>query len=86
MKRATYRKKISSDHGFIAKLAFSHHYLFVFLTGSQSKAMKEIKSAMNAWTSKTKGCIKFIQRTNESAYVSFFRGSGYVSFSVPISS
>ena len=33
---------------------------------------------MAAWNSKTNGCIKFIKRTNQAAYASFFRGSGYV--------
>ena len=72
-------KQYKSD--FVPTLSFFHRYrIFLFLTGSQSSAMKVINSAMKAWTMKTKGCIKFKQRTTEKAYVSFFRGSGYVSF------
>ncbi|XP_078360453.1 astacin-like isoform X2 [Oculina patagonica] len=47
---------------------------------SHSSAMRVINSAMNAWTVKTNGCITFKKRTTETAYASFFRGSGCWSY------
>ncbi|KAK2565184.1 Blastula protease 10 [Acropora cervicornis] len=44
------------------------------------RAKRVIASAMAAWNSKTNGCIKFIKRTNQAAYASFFRGSGCWSY------
>ncbi|XP_058957005.2 astacin [Pocillopora verrucosa] len=47
---------------------------------SQSNAMTAINSAMKDWTTLTNGCIKFQKKTTETAYVSFFRGSGCWSY------
>ncbi|XP_078360440.1 MAM and LDL-receptor class A domain-containing protein 1-like [Oculina patagonica] len=47
---------------------------------SQSSAMRVINSAMNAWKVKTNGCITFKRRTTETAYVSFYKGSGCSSY------
>lgn len=44
------------------------------------RAKRVIASAMAAWNNKTNGCIKFIKRTNQKAYASFFRGSGCWSY------
>ncbi|XP_068711592.1 astacin-like metalloprotease toxin 3 [Montipora foliosa] len=45
-----------------------------------SLAKNQIRGAMVAWNTKTKGCIQFVKRTNEKAYVSFFKGSGCWSY------
>ena len=52
----------------------------LFFLSEDSLAKNQIKGAMVAWNTKTKGCIQFVKRTNEKAYVSFFKGSGYVFF------
>ncbi|XP_078371348.1 meprin A subunit beta-like [Oculina patagonica] len=45
---------------------------------NEPRAMNAIRSAMNEWEQKT--CVRFKRRTTESAYVSFFRGSGCWSY------
>ena len=39
-------------------------------------AVASVKQAMKVWESKT--CIRFVERTNEKAYLEFFRGQGWV--------
>ena len=39
-------------------------------------AVASVKQAMRVWESKT--CIRFVERTNEKAYLEFFRGQGWV--------
>ena len=57
-----------------------HHYVetnwmfFSFSLASQSKAMAAINAAFADYKKNT--CIAFKKRTNEQAYVSFFRGKG----------
>ncbi|XP_058971140.2 zinc metalloproteinase nas-15-like [Pocillopora verrucosa] len=45
---------------------------------TQPKAMKAIQAGMDLWSSKT--CIRFVQRTDEKAYIEFFKGRGCWSY------
>lgn len=49
---------------------------FLSIAAGSSKAMKAIQEGFQEWSTKT--CIRFKKRTNEAAYVSFFKGSGLV--------
>ncbi|XP_027056315.1 zinc metalloproteinase nas-15-like [Pocillopora damicornis] len=42
---------------------------------TQPKARKAIQAGMDLWSSQT--CIQFVQRTDEKAYIEFFKGRGY---------
>jgi len=49
-------------------------YSFAYSIGASQQ--RAIYAAMNEWTTKTKGCIKFKRRTHEKNYVEFHVGSG----------
>lgn len=49
---------------------------FLSIAAGSGKAMKAIQEGFQEWSTKT--CIRFKKRTNEAAYVSFFKGSGLV--------
>ena len=67
---------------FIAQLNFlqfeilrkEFNWIYFVNLASSSRAMAAINAGMAEWTQQT--CIKFKKRTNEAAYVSFFKGSG----------
>ena len=56
--------------------------LSVFDIAREVEAKTAIAAAIKEWSSKT--CIKFKERTNESGYVTFRFGTGYVEFYVVI--
>ena len=52
--------------------------LSVFNIAKEVEAKAAIAAAIKEWSSKT--CIKFKERTNESGYVTFRFGTGFVEF------
>jgi len=49
-------------------------FTFDCSVANMESAVASVKQAMKVWESKT--CIRFVERTNEKAYLEFFRGQG----------
>ena len=48
--------------------------MFGGFTANMESSVRAVKQAMAEWESKT--CIRFVPRTNERAYLEFFRNQG----------
>lgn len=46
----------------------------MFLAGNMESAVRSVKNAIKQWESKT--CLRFVPRTNEKAYLEFFKDQG----------
>nr|QNH72402.1 toxin candidate TRINITY_DN21032_c0_g2_i1 [Ceriantheomorphe brasiliensis] len=53
----------------------STHYIPYIITSSNNHARSQILGAFREWTTKVP-CLRFVQRTNQRAYLSFFSGGG----------
>ena len=48
--------------------------LLLSLSGNMESAVRSVMNAINQWERKT--CLRFVPRTNEKAYLEFFKDQG----------